>query len=88
MLAVDQDKTDRSIGEAIGYLGSVLAPLISLAGSLGPWRYFYRLRDKAERSAQLRELNLQGDYYLDDVGIRRSVDRRADDLVQRLRLGG
>jgi len=88
MFAVKQDKTDRSIGEAIGYLGGVFAPLVALAGSLDPWRCFCRLRDQVERRAQRRELNLLGDHYLNDVGIRRSVDRRADDLAQRLRLGG
>jgi hypothetical protein len=55
---------------------------------LDPWRLFRWLQDKARRNAATRELDLLSDYYLDDIGIRRRIDLRTDDLVNRLRTGG
>jgi hypothetical protein len=73
----------------VNHLGDTfLGQLVSVADRLDPWRLFRRFQDEARRNATICELNLLTDYYLDDVGVRRSVDRRADDLVRRLRLGG
>jgi hypothetical protein len=36
----------------------------------------------------LRELNLLSDHCLNDIGRRRPIDRKTDDLVKRLRAGG
>ena len=89
MFAVDQDRGDRPIGQIMSYFGGVfLGQLVSVADRLDPWRLLRRFRDKARHNATIRELNLLSDYYLDDVGVRRSVDRRADELVRRLRMGG
>ena len=89
MFAVNQDRVDKPIGQVVSYLGGAfLGQLVYVADQLDPWRLFRRFRDKARRDATIRELNLLSDYYLDDVGVRRSIDRRADDLVRRLRLGG
>ena len=89
MFAVSQDRVDKPIGQVMSYLGGVLlGQLVSMAYRLGSWRLRRRSCDEARRDATIRELNLLSDYYLDDVGVRRSVDRRADDLVRRLRMGG
>jgi hypothetical protein len=88
MFAVNLDKADRSIGQLGKYHGAFLGQLLGTAGRLNAWRLFRRIQDEARRNAPIRELNLLSDYHLDDVGVRRSVDWRADDLVKRLRLGG
>ena len=89
MFAVNQGRVDRPIGQVMSYFGGVfLGQLVSVADRLRPWRLLHRFRDEARLDATIRELNLLSDYYLDDVGVTRSVDRRADDLVRRLRLGG
>ena len=88
MFAVDQDR-DKPIGEDMNDFGGVfLGLLISVADRLDPWRLLRWFRNEARHDATIRELNQLSDYYLDDVGVRRSVDRRADDLVRRLRMGG
>ena len=89
MFAVNQDRVDKPIGQVMSYLGGAfLGQLVSVADRLDSWRPLRRSRDEARRDATIRELNLLSDYYLNDVGVRRSVDRRADDLVRRLRMGG
>ena len=82
MLAVNPGNADRSIGQAGSYPGAFLWPL------LDPGRFLRLFRHAARRNETISELNLLSDHYLDDAGVRRAVDRRADDLVNRLRLGG
>jgi len=36
----------------------------------------------------VRQLSLLDDHCLDDLGLRRPLDQRTDDLVRRLRAGG
>jgi uncharacterized protein YjiS (DUF1127 family) len=89
MFAVNPGKADRSIGQLVDHFGGTfLGQLVFIAHWLDPWQRFRRFRDEAGPNATIRELNLLSDHYLDDVGVRRSVDRKADDLVKRLRLGG
>ena len=45
-------------------------------------------RMKRGADATLRELNLLNDHCLDDIGRRRPLDPKTDDLVKRLRAGG
>jgi uncharacterized protein YjiS (DUF1127 family) len=89
MFAVNPGKADRSTGQLVNHFGGTfLGQLASMTDRLDPWRLFRPFQDEARRNATFRELNLLSDHDLDDVGVRRSVDRRADDLVKRLRLGG
>ena len=89
MFAVNQDRVDKPIGQVMSYLGGVLlGQLVSMADRFDSWRLLRRFCDEARRDATIHELNLLSDYCLDDVGVSRSVDRRADDLVRRLRMGG
>jgi hypothetical protein len=89
MFAVNPGKADRSAGQLVNHFGGTfLGQLVFIADRLDPWRLFRRFQDEARRDATICELELLSDYYLDDVNVRRSVDRRADDLVRRLRLGG
>ena len=88
MFAVNPGKAGRSIGQATTYSGAFLWSLLAMADRLDPRRFFRLFRDEAQRNETIRELNLLSDHYLDDAGARRSVDRRGDDLVNRLRLGG
>jgi hypothetical protein len=88
MFAVNPGKADKSIGQVANYSGTFLWPLLAIADRLDPRRFFRLFGDEAPRNETIRELNLLSDHYLDDAGARRSVDRRADDLVNRLRLGG
>jgi uncharacterized protein YjiS (DUF1127 family) len=89
MFAVNQDRADKPIGQVMSYLsGVLLGQLVSMADRIDSWRLLRRSCDEARRDATIRELNLLSDYYLDDVGVSRSVDLRADDLVRRLRMGG
>ena len=89
MFAVNPGKADRSAGQLVNHFGGTfLGRLVFMADRLDPWRLFRRFQDEAGPNATIRQLNLLSDHYLDDVGVRRSVDRRADDLVKRLRLGG
>jgi uncharacterized protein YjiS (DUF1127 family) len=89
MIAFNLARADRAVGQSPKDLGGAfLGQLVFIADRLNPWRLFHRFQDQAQRNETVRELNLLSDHYLDDVGARRSVDRRADDLVKRLRLGG
>jgi uncharacterized protein YjiS (DUF1127 family) len=89
MVAVNLVKADRAIGQSLKHRsGAFLWQLIFVAGRFNPRRLFRQLQYETRRNETIRELNLLSDHYLDDVGARRSVDRRADDLVKRLRMGG
>jgi uncharacterized protein YjiS (DUF1127 family) len=86
MLTVNQDKIDRSIVQGLG--SAFLAPLVFIGDWLGLYKAFHWLQDERRRNAVIRELNLVSDYYLNDVGIKRSdIDSIADEMVKRLREG-
>lgn len=89
MSVVNQDSADKSIGRVIKHHGgAVMEQLAFMVDRLDPWRLLSWFQDKARGNAAKRELDLLSDYYLDDVGIRRRIDLRTDDLVKRLRAGG
>jgi len=89
MVAINQDEIDKSIGWIRKYSGGVfMEQLAFMVDRLDPWRLVRRLQDLARHNAAKRELNLLSDYCLDDIGAKRRVDLRADDLVNRLRAGG
>ena len=89
MFAVNPGKADRSTGQLVNHFGGAfLGQLVFIADRLDPRRLFSRFQYDVVPNETIRELNLLGDHYLDDVGVRRAVDRRFDDLVNRLRLGG
>jgi hypothetical protein len=89
MVAVNLVNADKAIGQSVSYHGGAfLGQLISVAHRLDPRRLFSGFQYDVVPNETIRELNLLGDHYLDDVGVRRAIDRRADDLVNRLRLGG
>ena len=88
MFAANQDKTDRSIGRVpkdVG--GAFLDHLVFIGDQLGLCNVLRWLRDETEHHATMRELNLLNDQCLDDIGIKRPLDLRNDDLVRRLRAG-
>jgi uncharacterized protein YjiS (DUF1127 family) len=89
MIAVNLIRGDKAIVRSLKHLsGAFLGQLLVMANRPDPWRLFRRILDELRGRATMRELNLLSDHYLDDVGVRRSVDPRADDLVRRLRIGG
>lgn len=89
MFAANQDKTDRSIGRVLKDVGGPFLDHLAFIGDqLGLCNVFRWLRDEAEHHATIRELNLLNDQCLDDIGIKRPLDPRTDDLVRRLRAGG
>ena len=89
MFAVNQDKADESPGRTPEALrGALLAQLAVIDDRFNVSRIFRWLRDEARRNAMMRELNLLNDHCLDDLGVRRPIDQRTDDLVERLRAGG
>jgi hypothetical protein len=89
MLAANQDKADRSIGRVLKDLGcAFLEQLVFIGDQLGICNVFRSLQDEARHKATMRELTLLNDYYLDDIGIKRPLDLRTDNLVRRLRMGG
>jgi len=87
MLAVNQDKIDKSIGHMVQDRASAfLAPLVFIGHRLGLYRAVHWLQDERRRNAVIRELNQLSDHYLDDVGINRSdIDAIADAMVKHLR---
>lgn len=89
MSVVNQDSADKSIGRVFGHFGgAVMEQLVFVINRLDRWLPLSRLQDKARGNAAKYALDLLSDYYLDDVGIRRRIDLRTEDLVKRLRAGG
>jgi len=89
MFAFNQDKEDRSSGRIVKYVGDTpQEQLVLTYARLSPSRLLHWLYDEARRNSTNRELNLLSDHCLDDIGVRRPVDLRTDDLVKRLRAGG
>ena len=89
MFAVKQDKADKSAGQILKDLcGAILGQLAVIDDRLGLRKLVHWLHDEAGRNATLRELNLLNDHCLDDIGRRRPLDLKTDDLVKRLRTGG
>ena len=89
MFAVNQDKADKSARRILKVLcGALLGQLAVIDDRLGLRKLVHWLHDEAGRNATLRELNLLNDHCLDDIGRRRPLDQKADDLVKRLRAGG
>jgi hypothetical protein len=89
MFAVNQHKADKSAGQILKDLcGAILGQLAVIDDRLGLRKLVHWLHDEAGRNATLRELNLLNDHSLDDIGRRRPLDQKTDDLVKRLRTGG
>ena len=89
MFAVNQDKADKSAGQILKDLcGAFLGQLSVIDDRLGLRKLVRWLHDEAGRNATLRELNLLDDRCLDDIGRRRPLDHKTDDLMKRLRTGG
>ena len=89
MVAVNQGKTDKSAGQIRkNFFGAFLGQLAVIDDRLGLRKLVHWLHDEAGRNATLRELNLLNDHCLDDIGRRRPLDQKTDDLVKRLRAGG
>ena len=94
MIAFNPARADRAVSQSLkGLAAECLGQLVLVAGQLNPWRLnpgrlLHRIQDEAQRNETIGELNLLSDRYLDDVGFKRRVDLRADDLVKRLRMGG
>jgi len=85
MLAVNQNRVERSIGYLRPDLGGAFPAALALIGNR-LYRVVCWLQDERRRGAAIRELNRLNDHYLDDVGINRSdIDWFADDMVKRLR---
>lgn len=89
MFAVNRDKADKSAGQILKDLcGAFLGQLAVIDDRLGLRKLVRWLHDEAGRKATLRELHLLNDHCLDDIGRRRPLDQKTDDLVKRLRTGG
>jgi hypothetical protein len=88
MFAVNHDKADKSAGQIPKDLRGAFRELGVINDRFGLRKLFRWLQDEARRNAMWRELNLLNDYCLDDIGIKRPLDPRTDDLVRRLRAGG
>ena len=84
MFAVNQDRAHRSAGALKDLWGALLEQLVAINDRLGVCNFFCRFLDEARRN----ELNGLTDYCLEDIGVRRRLDPRTDDLVKRLRAGG
>jgi len=65
--------------------GGFMERLVLAAGRLDPRQFLRQLHGRNETK---REFAVLSDYYLNDIGAKRLVDRRTEDLVTRLRLGG
>ena len=89
MIAIDLAKAGRAVGPSEDHLGSAfLGRLNRCVSRLDPRRLMRRIQDETRGHATRRELDLLSDYYLDDIDVRRTVDPKAHDLVNRLRAGG
>ena len=89
MFAVKQDKADKSAGQILKDLcGAFLGQLAVIDDRLGLRKLVRWLYDETGRKATLRELNLLNDRCLEDIGRRRPLDPKTDDLLKRLRAGG
>ena len=89
MFAVNRDKADKSAGQILKDLcGAFLGQLVVIDDRLGLRKLVRWLHDETGRTATLRELNLLNDHCLDDIGRRRPLDPKTDDLVKLLRAGG
>ena len=89
MVAVNQGKADKSAGQIRkNFFGAFLRQLAVIDDRLGLRKLVRWLHDEAGRNATLRELNLLNDHCLNDIGRRRPLDQKTDDLVKRLRAGG
>jgi len=89
MVVVNQGKADKSAGQIRkNFFGAFLGQLAVIDDRLGLRKLVRWLHDEAGRNATLRELDLLNDYCLDDIGRRRPLDQKTDDLVKRLRAGG
>jgi hypothetical protein len=89
MFASNQDKAAKSAGQILKDLrGAVLEQLAGIGDRLRLRRLFRWLQDETGHSKAMHELALLNDYCLDDIGIKRPLDPRTDDLVRRLRAGG
>ena len=88
MFAVNHDRADKSAGQIPKDLRGAFQELGVINDRFGLRKLFRWLQDEARRNAMWRELNLLNDYCLDDIGIKRPLDPRTDDLVRRLRAGG
>ena len=84
MFAVSQDRAHRSAGALKELWGALLEQLVTSDDRLGFCKIFRRFLEEARRN-ELNELN---DYCLKDIGVRRRLDPKIDDLVKRLRAGG
>ena len=89
MFAIDQDKVAKPAVQILkDFRGAVLERLAGIDDRIGLRRLLRWLRDEAGRIAAMHELNLLNDCCLKDVGIKRPLDPKTDDLVRRLRAGG
>ena len=89
MFAVNRDKVDKYSGQRLNELcGAFLDQLAAMGVRFGLPNFVRWLQGEAQRNAMLRELNLLNDHCLNDIGRRRPLDQKTDDLVKRLRAGG
>ena len=89
MSVINQDGANNSIGRIRKHLvGASIEQLAFMVDRFDPRGLLRWLQDQARRNAAKRELDLLSDYCLDDIGAKRRVDLRTDDLVNRLRAGG
>jgi hypothetical protein len=89
MFVVNQDKADKFAAQTLKDLRTALLEQLAIIDHRFGLRKLFRwLRDEAGRNAMLRKLNLLNDYCLADIGVRRPLDQRTEDLVKRLRAGG
>jgi len=89
MFAVNRAKVDKYSGQRLNELcGAFLDQLAAMGVRFGLPNFVRWLQGEAQRNAMLRELNLLNDHCLNDIGRRRPLDQKTDDLVKRLHAGG
>ena len=89
MFAIDQDKTGPSAGQILkDHISALLQQLTAIDDRVGVRKLFCWLQDEGRRKALLRELNGLNDECLNDMGLKRTLDPRTDDLIKVLRAGG